>query len=236
MSDPTGPQIKLSDLVAHFEKIKAQQGEEAYQKARLSFALSMVLKPRGAAFVAQAFPDMDIEALRLEAQKLPPHVQAPAGQNPQDVMLNAMRQQIPNLKTQAQFNVFMASFDALRHTLNSAFGQDRPAFEKAKGVLNQALDAAFQISSIVEQLRTTPEAATSAAAAEFKNPPREFEEYDVQKSLLVELGTKLTVADLQNWYDSNRARIDTVVSQTLRNELFDAIRNRKHELAQGETS
>jgi hypothetical protein len=233
MSDPNAVQkVAMTDLVSHFEKIRNTQGEEAYQKARMDFAVAMILKPRGDQFVQGAFPDLDLEAVKVEAEKRKGTNPAPgpAGQNPQEMMLNAMRQQIPNLKTQAQFNIFMSAFDALRHTLNLAFGRDLAGFEKGKEALNKALASAYTISEIIEKLQDSPEAATSKAAEEFKNPPREFQEYDVQKSLLAELSTKTTVDDLTRWYEANRARIDCVVSQTLRNELFDAIRNKKHEL------
>lgn len=221
--------VPMTDLISHFEKIRSEQGEEAYQKARKNFALGMVLKPQGDEFLKQAFPDMDIEGIRAEAQKS--QTQAPSG-NPQEMMLNAMRQQIPNLKTQAQFNLFMKSFDTLRHTLNAAFGLDKEGYEKGKEVLDLALNSAFQISEVVQKLQETPEAATSKAADEFKQPPREFQEYDVQKGLLVELEALTSAEELQRWYDSNRARIDCVVSASLRNELFDTIRKVKHKFTQ----
>jgi len=219
--------VPMTDLVSHFEKIRSDQGEEAYQKARKNFALGMILKPQGEEFIKQAFPDMDIEVIRAEAQKSQPP--APSG-NPQEMMLNAMRQQIPNLKSQAQFNLFMKSFDALRHTLNAAFGLDKEGYEKGKEGLDMVLDAALQISEVVQKLQDTPEAATSEAAEEFKQPPREFQEYDVQKGLLIELEALTSAEALQRWYDSNRARIGCVVSASLRNELFDTIRKIKHKL------
>lgn len=219
--------VPMTDLVAHFDKIRSEQGEEAYQKARKNFAMGMILKPRGDEFLKSAFPDMDIEALRAEAEKFQTQQQEQA-RNPQEMMLDAMRQQIPNLKTQAQFNLFMKSFDALRHTLNAAFGLDKEGYEKGKEALNMALDMALQISEVVQKLQETPEAATSKAAEEFKQPPREFQEYDVQKGLLIELEALTSAEELQRWYDGNRARIDCVVSASLRNELFDTIRKVKH--------
>jgi hypothetical protein len=218
----------MTDLVSHFEKIRSEQGEEAYQKARRNFALGMILKPRGDEFVKQAFPDMDLEAIRAEAEQAQPQPPPAVSQNPQEAMLQAMRQQIPNLKTQAQFNLFMKAFDALRHTLNSAYGLDKEGYEKGKHALDLALGSALQMSEVVQKLQDDPEAATSKAAEEFKQPPREFQEYDVQQSLLTELGRLNSGEELQRWYDSNRARIDCVVSATLRNELFDAIRGVKH--------
>jgi hypothetical protein len=218
----------MTDLISHFDKIRSEQGEEAYQKARKNFAMGMILKPQGDEFIKQAFPDMGIEAIRADAEKSQPSMGSDQAIDPQEMMLTAMRQQIPNLKTQAQFNLFMKSFDALRHTLNSAFGLDKEGYEKGKEALNMALDMALKISEVVQKLQETPEAATSKAAEEFKQPPREFQEYDVQKGLLIELETLTSAEELQRWYDNNRARIDCVVSASLRNELFDTIRKIKH--------
>lgn len=219
--------VQSEDLRAHFDKVRTSQGEEAYQEARKNFALGMILKDQGEEFLKNLFPDLDLGPIREEAQaktKTPP---PQPGVNAHEVMLNAIRGQIPNLKTQAQFTLFMRAFDALRLTLNAAFGLDKEAYEKGKQALGLILDSAFSMSEVVEKLAENPDAATSAAAAEFKNPPKEFTEYDTQKSLLLELGMLKTAEELQRWYDNNRSRMDGVVSQTLRNELFDAIRVKK---------
>lgn len=239
MTEPNVHRVGLTDLTVHFDRIRKEQGEEAYDKARMDFAVAMVQKNQGDEFVSKLFPDMDLDAVRVEAEKRKTTAEAPGvpqGGNPQEMILNAMRQQIPNLKTQAQFNIFMSAFDALRHTLNMAFGLDKEGYDKGREVLLRVLDSAFTISGVVDKLKDSPEAATSKAAEEFKNPPREFQEYDVQKSLLAEVATKMTVAELTKWYDSNRARMDCIVSQSLRNELFDTVRHKKAELMEKESS
>ena len=225
--------VPLHDLVTHFEKIRSEQGEEAYLKARSNFARVMILKPRGDEFLKSAFPDLDLEAVRAEVAKQVPAAPSVVP-NPQEAMLQAIRAQIPNLKTQAQFNLFMKTFDALRLTLNAAFGLDESAFNEGKKALDLALNSALAISKVVDQLQEMPEAATSLAAEEFKQPPREFQEYDVHKSLVTELGMISNSAELHRWYDKNRSRIDQVVSQSLRDDLFDKIRSIKKTL--GETN
>lgn len=229
MTDSNVHKVGMTDLMSHFEKIRKEQGEEAYQKARKDFAVAMVMKDRGEEYVKNAFPDLNIEALREEARTKFP--QPPGGGTPEEAVLHAMRQQIPNMKTQAQFNIFMASFDAMRHTLNAAFGTDKTGFEKGKEAVIKALNSAFTISEVVEKLKENPEAATSKVAAEFKDPPKEFAEYDVQRGLLAEVPGLETLAELNRWYEKNKPQIDRVVSQTLRNELFDAIRAKKAALS-----
>lgn len=225
MTDSNIHKIGQTDLLLHFQKIRQEQGEAAYEKARHDFAVAMVMKEHGEEYVKNLWPDLDIEALKEEAKTRFP--QPPGGSSPEEAVLNAMRQQIPNLRTQAQFNVFMTSFDALRHTLNSAFGRDRTGFEKGTAALVKALDSAFTISEVVEKLRENPDAALSAAASEFKDPPKEFGEYDLQRGLLAELSNLGSLGALNQWYEASKPKIDRIVSQTLRNELFDAIRQKK---------
>lgn len=225
MTEPT--KIPAADLLAHFEKIRMEQGEEAYQAAKNRFAMGMILKDRGDEYLKNLFPDMDLDQVRAEAQK----AQAAGPQlNAHEAMLNAFRGQVPNLKTQAQFTLFMRSFDALRMTMNAAFGLDKDTYEQGKKALGMVVDSAFKLSEVVQTLSENPEAATSKAAEEFKSPPKEFHEYDIQKSLLTELAMLKNGEELQRWYDNNRTRMDGVVSQSLRNELFDAIRVKKKEL------
>lgn len=221
----------MSDLVAHFEKIRSEQGEEAYQKAKRNFALGMVLKPRGDEFVKQAFPDLDIEALKAEAAKTQTAQQAAPPPVGVEAVLQAIRQQMPNVKSQAQYNLFMQAFDALRISMNAAFGLDRENFEKGKQALDLLMGAALKITEGVQRLQDDPDAATSKVAEDFKTPPKQFHELDLQKALLVELSLLTSLDDLQKWYDMNRHRLDSVVSQSLRNSLFDAIREKRNSFA-----
>jgi len=224
--------VPSEDLRTHFEKIRENQGEEAYATARRTFALGMILKDQGETFLKNLWPDLDLAPIREEAEKKAAAAPPPPSMNPHEVMLNAIRGQIPNMKTQAQFTLFMRAFDAFRLTLNAAFGLDKDTYDKGKQALLMVVETAFSMSEVVEKLAENPEAATSASAEEFKTPPKEFHEYDTQKSLLVELGMLKTSEELQRWYDNNRTRMDGVVSSTLRNELFDAIREKKKALSE----
>lgn len=47
---------------------------------------------------------------------------------------------------------------------------------------------------------------------------------------VLELATHETLESLQQWYTNNRERLDRLVSQDLRNDLFDAIREKRKTL------
>ncbi len=149
-----------------------------------------------------------------------------------DMMRQALAAQIPNLKTQAQFNIFMNCFDALRSTLNAYFGGELASAEMARDALNKGLDLAKQLVEITEKLNEIPDEAKSEAAKEFTAPAKELHEYDEHRKLVFELANLKSLEALQTWYAESRQRIDRVVSQKLRNELFDAIRDRRKELEQ----
>ena len=137
---------------------------------------------------------------------------------------------MPGLKSQAQFNAFMASFDALRGVMNSIFTGDTKAEKEFLDGLMQSIDAARKMTELTDKLHDVPEASESRLADEFKNPPRQFGEYDLQRALMTELAGIGTAADLQRWWAENRKRIDDVVSPSLRNPLIDAVRDKKSKL------
>jgi hypothetical protein len=59
----------------------------------------------------------------------------------------------------------------------------------------------------------------------------QFTEEDDQRCLLTELASITTVQALNTWYLGERSRIDKVVSKRYRDELFDAIREKKASLS-----
>jgi hypothetical protein len=144
-----------------------------------------------------------------------------------ELFFKGLQQQFPNLKSQAQFNAFQASFEAFRGVLNAIFSESLLAEKESLDALGKAFDVAKQATKITHQLEDVPEAATSRAAEEFKQPPAEFGEYDEQRKLMTELAHIENLKDLTDWYKTNRVRIDKVRSQSLRNVLLDAIRERK---------
>ena len=221
--------LSIEMLTEQLEKIRSQLGDEAYEQARRGFAKSVILKENGEKFIANAFPDMDVEALRKEVEAEGASNPHPAG-SPEAMLMEMMRKQVPNIRTQAHFNTFMACFDALRTCLNAYFGRDRTMGDKAREALNKALDMAARMPEMEDQLAQMPDGAKSDAAKAFTTEPKEFHEYDRQRKLMVELVGIADKAKLEQWYAANRQTMDDIVDQRLRNELFDAIRDKRKEL------
>lgn len=234
-------EVSLSAMVAQLQKIREEQGEEAYNTARRDIAVALITKPNGDKFISQAFPDLDHDELRAQAEADQEALKQAMGgggdgATPEQMMLNMMRAQIPNLQNQAQFNLFMGAFDGLRAYLNACFGNDAASAAKARVALNQALDMAPKLHEIAEKIQEMPEALRSEASKAFESPPKEFHEYDMQKQLLTELATLNERSALNVWYRDNREKIDQVVDQRLRNELLDSIRRKRNALDAEEAS
>jgi len=144
-------------------------------------------------------------------------------------MIKALQAQMPGLKTQAQFNVFMLAFDALRVQLDAIFIGDSNREEQGREALNKALDAARQVTDLGNKFQEVPEAAKTASNP-FVRPPDNAMEYDTQKKLLSELHGIATTPGLQEWYERTKTERDSISSQTLRNILIDAIREKRQSL------
>jgi hypothetical protein len=219
--------LSTEQLVTQLNRIREEHGEEAYQQARRGFAKGVILKPNGDKFITNAFPDMDLDELRKEAES----EQATAAKaSPEEAMMGMIQQQIPNIKTQAQLNTFMAAMDALRTCVNNYFGRDPEAADRARQALNKALDMAAKMPEIEDQLAEMPDDIKSDEAKAFTAEPKEFHEHDKQRALVVELAGITDRDELERWYATNRQTIDEVSDQRLRNELFDSIRLKRKEL------
>lgn len=219
------PQNKIS-IIEYLNTYREQLGEEAWRGEVRRLALQGFAGGAAhEAFWRDVIKDFDwIDADELKAQ-----VSAnPAGTLDMNQLLaEAIKRTMPSCKTQAQFATFRAAFDAFRATMDSIFQEDKGRMEETRKILDLAFQAAEQATVISRQLNDVPEAATSAASQEFRTPPAEFEEYDVQQRLLAELGGFEELADLQQWYTNSRERRDSIRTQTLRNVLMDAIRAKK---------
>jgi len=152
----------------------------------------------------------------------------------QELFFKALQQQLPALKSQAQFTAFQAAFEAFRGVMNAIFEGSPLAEKEALDALGKAFDVAKKATELTNKLSEVPEAATSKESEEFKQPPAEFGEYDEQRKLMTELAHIETLKNLTDWYHTNRARIDRVRSPSLRNPLLDAIRERKVVFEQNE--
>jgi hypothetical protein len=218
-------QLNLEEMVSTLQKIRREQGEEAYDTARKNIARSLLRDDKGEAFARTAFPDLDFDQLKAEAA---------AGPSVLDIneMVRLIRHQMPNLKTDAQFKIFVAAFDALAMTLNCYFGAEAVQGNMAKGVLDQVLSVASQLPSMAEQVAEMPGDERSAAAASLVTSVTLPQEQQGQAQLLDELSKLTSIEELGQWYTSSRERFSHVTTQALRNDLFDAIRAKKHALAE----
>jgi len=224
----TTAQVSIEALLAHLEQIRSKQGEEAFQQARRGFALSVILKPNGETFVLKAFPDLDIAELRKEAETSQTAAQQAS---PEEQMMGMIQQQCPNIKTQAQLNLFMGCFDALRTTLNNYFGRNPEGAKKTREALNKTLDMAAKLPEMEDQLADMPDDFKSEEAKAFTAPPKEFHEHDNQRAMLIKIAGFTDLGELDRWYTDHRQEIDDVTDQRLRNELFDSIRAKRKELS-----
>ena len=218
----------------HLNNIRTKLGDDAWKvEARRLAKDAFKLGGKHEVFwreLLQSYDWVEIEELIAEAKAEKANTPAP---DPTRIMIDAMKSTMPGLRTQAQFNAFMASFDALRLLMNYVFEGNTEKVLESKRALEMAIDAASQVTRISDQLRDVPEAATSEAAEEFKNPPAEFQEYDVQKQLMAELESISGHAQLVQWYETTVKGLESKIkSQTLRNSLFDAIRQKKNLLQQ----
>ena len=187
----------IENMLKELERIKEQYGEAAYQRSANQAAKLLIRQGGEIEKVAREVLQGVVDFEAIDKEPLPK-----TGMPADQMRVEAMRQQMPGIQTQAQFNLL------------------------------KALDTAGQVTELSEKLGHVPEAATSKEAEQFKQPPLQFGEYDVQKTLLTELVMITTADQFNEWYAANRTRIDQVVSPHFRNPLFDAIRAKRATFAQ----
>lgn len=146
------------------------------------------------------------------------------------LMAEALRQQMPSLKTQAQFTAFMLSFDSFRLLMDSVFSANQEREAQARDAFEKSIQAARDITDLSKKFEEVPQEHRTKASEAFTSPPTQFGEYDVQKKLLAELGAISTFDDLNTWYQTTKPEHDKVVTPALRNVLFDAIRAKRNAL------
>jgi hypothetical protein len=226
------PQGKVS-VVDFLKTVKEQLGEEAW-KAEIR-KLSLKAFQMGGAH-EQFWRDLikDYDWINADEVKKQAEAMPHGGLDMDQVLTQALKSTMPSLKTQAQFNTFRAAFDAFRATMNAIFEGDGAKELESRKILDLSFTAAKQATDISRKLEDVPEAATSKASEEFKTPPAEFQEYDVQRKLLKELDDLKDTEALTAWYADTKAERERIRSQTLRNVLMDAIRDRKLALQKDE--
>jgi len=143
------------------------------------------------------------------------------------MLAEALRSQMPSCKTQMQFNTFMPAFDAFRLLVDSVFSMDPQREVECRDIFEKALKACREVTEIGQKLEEIPIESRSKASSSFTQPPNEFHEYDIQKRLLTELLAIDTWDKLTEWYAATKELQDRVMSQPLRNGLFDQIRAKR---------
>jgi hypothetical protein len=227
-------QNKFKGTVAEYlAKVKAEAGEDVWKAEIRRLAVkSFQMGGQHEAFWRDQIKDFDwitADEVKKEAAAMPPLGMGNVDVN--QLIAQTIKQRIPGIKTQGQFNTFKAAFEAFEAVANAIFNGDVTQELELRKVLETAWTACKQATELTRKLEAVPEAATSKAAEEFKQPPAEFSEYDVQRGLLEELKVIQNFDLLKSWYEETKKRRDSVKSQTLRDVLMDSIRARKMELA-----
>lgn len=247
-------QLDLDQVISHLQKVRAQHGDEHYHAALKGLFRDLILKEGGAQYITKLLEklgetSLDVDSLRQELLEpmlasvraaginvddleVPKDVAPSKASQPATVSARIIEQTIqqgmPNCKTKAHFDLVMQASETLRVYLDAAFGFDMVTANKARVGLLQLLDLAPQVASVAQKLEEHPEATTNK---DYVEPPAYLSEGPAQQALLGELANINDRAVLDHWYVASKARLDGIVSQRLRDELFDAIRAKKHALS-----
>jgi hypothetical protein len=221
---PKEAHLSEDDILSHLNRVREEQGEDAYKTHVRALARNLVRTEQGKEWIQRHFPELDLDEL-VETSAQP-------AMGPK-AMMDLLKTQIPGCRSQGQFDAILLLTEALQMALSAYCGTDAEAQSRAKERLLQTLDMLARASRLTQQLEDVPEAATSEAAQAFKEPPKQFAEQDLQRGLLTTLAEIKSASELNAWYadSATKEAISRIVTQTLRNELFDHIRNKRKELS-----
>jgi len=217
-------------LLEILENVRKVQGEEAYQAAVKQVVREAYKAGGGAkAVILDLFKDKPfLDFAVLEKEALEETRGGVEGGLYSKALMELLSKQLPGLKTQAQFNAFVVSFDAFRGVITEILAQNPENEVLAKKLLDQGFEVLRQATKITEVLEKNPEAATNGVAEDFKRGPMTpLDEYELQRKILSELPGLKSTRDLNDWYTTNRKRLDRVTTPELRDAMIDAIRAHK---------
>jgi hypothetical protein len=222
--------ISVEEYLENFRKTRS---EEAYREEvkRLAAQALKTGKPEHELFwkeLTKDFDWFDWDAFKEMLQSIPEP--ATAETDPERIMVDLLKRQMPGIKTQAQYDAVVGAMDVLRLLLNAVLEQDWTKEMEAMEALKLAIDATRKATELTDKLEEVPEASDSEAAEKFKQPPAQFQEQEVQAHLLEELAVIQRLETLNSWYAETRERRDQIVTQSLRDTLLDKIRKKKHDL------
>jgi hypothetical protein len=219
-------QISVED---HLRSFRELHGEEAWKAEIRRLAIAGIRKgAKHETFWQELTKDLDwLDWEELLAQAHSEQVT----HDPEQMMAEMLRKQMPGIKTQAQYDAVVGALDAVRLVVNAILEGHKETETSARRALELAFDAVAKATEITRKLEDSPEAATSKAAEQFKDPPAQFTELEDQRRQLAELDAVQTIEELNAWYATTKLRRDKIVTQSLRNTLLDAIRIKKNSFA-----
>lgn len=229
-------EIKLEQMVETLQHIRRQHGDEDFQRALRGLFRDLLCKDGGEQYIERLLEALgrpagvDMAGLKAEARARQPEAsQAPGGAaaGPAQIVEAAIRQAVPNCKTQAHFDLILNAWQALQVYVNAAYGFDRETAGKARAGLDRLLDLAPQLAATHEKLEDHPEATTNR---NFVEPAKEMTEFETMYQLLLELNAITSKPELDAWYERSKPLMNRIVTQKLRNEVFDSVRAKKRAL------
>jgi hypothetical protein len=209
----------------HLQNFRELHGEEAWKSEVRRLALAGIrTSPQHEAYWRDLTKDFDwLNWDELKAQATSETIP----RSPDQMMAELLRKQMPGIKSQAQYDAVLGALDAVRLVVNAILERDR--FKEAEGrkALELAFHAVDKTTDATIKLEDSPEAASSPASAVFKAPPAQYHESGILDRLMGELSGLETQDDLTVWYAATKSDRDSIVTQSLRNTLMDAIRAKK---------
>lgn len=218
-------QISVED---HLRTFRELHGEEAWKAEVRRLAIAGIRKgAKHETFWQDLTKDLDwLNWDELKAQAVSEQVT----HDPEQMMAEMLRRQMPNIKTQAQYDAVVGALDGVRLVVNAILDGDKAKEADARRALELSFKAVSSATEITNKLEDSPEAATSKAAEQFKQPPAQFQEREVLDKLLAELAGLTSQDALNAWYASTKNERDRIVTQSLRNQLLDQVRAAKLKL------
>jgi hypothetical protein len=222
----------LVSIEKYLEHFRETEGEDAWKTEVLRLAEQGIKQgPRHEIFwkeLTKNYGWLDWEALKRSAKEKKDLEPPPT--EPEQILTNLIRKQMPGIKTQGQYDAVVGVMDALRLVLNAILESSKIREGEASKALEMALEATRKATELTNKLEEVPEAATSKISESFKNAPLQFEEFSIHKKLLQELESIDSMESLNFWYAETKEERDRIVTQGLRNTLIDNIRSKKNQL------
>jgi hypothetical protein len=197
-------------LTETFERIRQTQGEDAYNEARISFIRKQASLPGSEFVLPQWFPDMDVNSIIGEAASFD------------------LQSLMPSVQTKTHQDIALMCFEALKTVLDGCFSGKLVEANLARTTLEQALELAFKVHLVQDQVEQIPEDQRSREAQRFVAPAGQ--DSSVTEKLLRELEKVESQEGLRKWYEATKERRNQVEDQAQRNRLFDAIRAKNRSL------